>query len=102
MTRALGPVQPGWGKPNRGWHTVLPGNPMERHQGLRAPAVGKPPIQGKGMGASPTRGGVPRPKTTVPVVVQGHGSDGGGAVLHGDRSGAVVGRQPHEEGPKLD
>jgi hypothetical protein len=39
---------------------------------------------------------------TVVVVVQGQGSDGDSAVLHGDRGGYGVGQQPHEEGPELD
>jgi hypothetical protein len=78
--------------PNRGRHTVLPDDPKERCQGPRVPSTGKPASQGKGTGASPTRGGVARPKTTVAVAVLGQGSGGGGVVVHGDRDGSGVGR----------
>jgi hypothetical protein len=90
------------GQANRGRHMVLPGDPLERHQGPRTPSAGKPAVQGKGTGASPTRGGVVWPKTTVVVVVQGQGSDGGGVVLNSDRGGGDVGQQPHEEGSEQD
>jgi hypothetical protein len=50
MTRALGPVQPGWGKPIHRWHTVPPSDPMERHQGPRPPSASKLIVQGKGTG----------------------------------------------------
>jgi hypothetical protein len=89
--RATGPVQPGWGNPNRGWHTVCPDDSMERHKGPRAPSVGKPADQGKGMGASPTRDSVARMKVTIAVVVSGQGSGDGGTILHGDRDGGGVG-----------
>jgi hypothetical protein len=89
MMRALGPVQPGWGKPNHGRHTVLPGDLVERCQGLRAPSVGKPTVQGTG--SSPTHVGVVWPKSAVAVVVRGRRSGGGG-----------MGRQPHAEGQEQD
>jgi hypothetical protein len=72
MMRALGPVQPGWGNPNRGRHMVCPGDPMERHQGSRAPSAGKPADQGRGTGASPTHDDVARPKAAIAVVVMVH------------------------------
>jgi hypothetical protein len=50
MMRGLGPVQPSWGKPNRGRHTILPSVPMERRQGLRALSAGKPAVQWKETG----------------------------------------------------
>jgi hypothetical protein len=71
MMRALGPVQPGWGNPNRGRHTVCPDDPMERRQGPRLHLAGKPADQGKGMGASPTHNGVGQLKLVVDVVVPG-------------------------------
>jgi hypothetical protein len=70
---------------------VLPGDPMERRQGPRAPSAGKLVGQGKGTGASSTRSGVAWPKSTVAVVVPGRGSGGDG-----------VGRQPHAERKELD
>jgi hypothetical protein len=98
MARALGPLQPGWGNLNCGWHTVSPYDPMERRRGLMAPSTGKPTGQGKGTGTSPTHGGVARSKAAVAVVVQGRVLGGGGTVLHGDHSDGGVGQQLHEAG----
>jgi hypothetical protein len=95
MTRALGLVQPGWGNPNHGRHTVSPSDSMERHQGPRAPSVGKPAGQGKGMRASPAHNGVAQPKAMIAMVVQGRVLGGGGAILHG---GGGMGQQPLEAG----
>jgi hypothetical protein len=77
---------------------VCPGDPMERRQDLRAPSADKPASQGKGIGASPTRGGVARPKAKVAVVVLGRGSGGGGAILHGDHDGGGVGGNRMKQG----
>jgi hypothetical protein len=70
MMRALGPVQPGWGNPNRGRHTISPYDPMERRRDPRVPSADKPAGQGKGTGASPTHGGVARSKAAVTILVQ--------------------------------
>jgi hypothetical protein len=91
MTKALGLVQPGWGNPNHGRHTASLGDLFERCWGPRAPSAGKTADQGKGTGASPTRGGAARPKAVVDVVVQGRVPGGGGPVLHGDSSGGGMG-----------
>jgi hypothetical protein len=64
---------------------------MERRKGPRAPSVGKPTDQGKGMEASPTRDSVAHMKVTIAVVVSGQGSGDSGTILHGDRDGGGVG-----------
>jgi hypothetical protein len=53
------------------------------------------------MGASPTCGGVVRPKATVAVVVPERGSGGGGPVLHGDHGVGGVAQQPYEVGQRI-
>jgi hypothetical protein len=75
--------------PNRGWHTADPSDPMDRCRGPRAPSVDTPVDQGKGTGATPTHGGVARPKAAA--VVPGQGSGGGGADHRDDHDGSCVG-----------
>jgi hypothetical protein len=76
-------VQSGWGNPNHGRHTALPDDPLDGRRGSRAPSVGTPAGRGKGTGATPTRGGVTRPKVAVVVEMQGPQPCVGGAG-HGD------------------
>jgi hypothetical protein len=102
MMRACGSVQPGWGNPNRGPHTVVPDDPMERRRGPRAPSAGTPAGLGKGMGATPPRGGVARPKAAVVVELQGRQLCCGGVVHHDDRDDGGMGWRPHAEAPRSD
>jgi hypothetical protein len=55
MMKTRGSAQLGWGTaPNHGRHMTGPGDPMERHRGLRAPSAGTPASLGKGTRAAPT------------------------------------------------
>jgi hypothetical protein len=90
MMKGHGPVQPGWGNPNRRWRTAHPDDPFDGRRGLRATA-GSPAGEGKGTGAAPTLTDVARLKAVVDLQGQPPGDDGAG--LHGDRDdGGDVGQ----------
>jgi hypothetical protein len=84
MTKGHGPVQPGWGNPNRGWHTACPDDPFDGRRGLRA-TTASPAGREKGMGAAPTLTSVVRAKAVVDL--QGQPPGNGGAGLHDDHDG---------------
>jgi hypothetical protein len=84
MTLGHGPVQPGWGNPNRGWRTTYPDDPFDGRWGLRATTASSAGRE-KGMGAAPTLPGVVRAKAVVDL--QGQPPGNGGADLHDDHDG---------------